>query len=809
MRVNLGIFRAALLACATLLSLSLMSAGAAGAEIKVTHIDDAIGAWSWRGVGDPLVVGRESMILFGLDEQGTGAKAWRLKWADNTATSWPIPGIVLDKDLRYSSAQSTAGLWLVGPSIALLRPDGRVLHAPLRVDRPPVVALGDGSILVFKDQELKGPHQILSVRLAQDGNSLQVTRRALLSFDGRPNENGQRYREPEFGHGAVLLTDGRVLMFGDSRTPTLASIFEPATARMTPVAPMPHERSLAASALLSDGRVVVAGAKFLYCYDPAAREVDVYDVTANAWTTLPSLPLPLCAQAYGAWRPSIAEASDGSLVLGGGLDPELMVLARDNKSHSGFAGTWKRVGYLSVPRIGGVVQALPGNRVVIAGGVHNPNGFGSCCQRTAGVDRVSLADSPAAFGPSGLTLNGPGVALRGQRLFVVGGRRFATTDSGQMRYGSQSEVIDLKTGISTQLDAVPVVSGAMDAVWLDDDRVLVKGRLASSDRGFDENLSSYMPEGSGAMAIYRFSTRRWTRVDGPDLGSSQLLGAHDGVVLFLHTTGGLQTWRVGDAKPAPGPNTVGGSVGAVRMLPDGRIVLASNMAPSDIVSLLDDACDGPSPTCKERFVGLGPMSPARLYEVVKLGDPDFYLAVRSELAPDSGSVNNAIDMEGRVIRLSGMAKLDASSGSRMANSAPGWSIERTHSVGGDAWELLPLPNEWRQETKPGEKDCGSASDGGPGRCQLLALANPRDPTGKSALLFLRSTTANRDWPQGDIGTTTVWWFNEPKRVWQLVLQVNGLPARYAPFDLPQSLFPGAGRLRSMGWHLDQPVLWVD
>ncbi len=856
MRVAVKIFLAVLLVHATL-------ALASSAEIKTTRIDDAIGKWAWGGVGEPLVIGQQSMILFGRNDKGTGAIAWRLNWADDTATTIPLPGLTLDKYLRYSAVQSSVGLWLVGPSIALLRPNGRmlsvalhttagpILQTEMRFDRPPIVALTDGSILVFTDQELKGPRHILSVRLASDGNSLQVTPRALLSYDGTPN--GKNYREPEYGHSVVLLKDGRVLMFGDERTPKLASIFDPAAASMTPVAPMPHARSLAASALLSDGRVAVAGARNLRCYDAEAREVDLYDVQANTWTTLPSLLLPLCADAYGAWRPSITEASDGSLVLGGGLEPELMVLARDKHSTTGFASAWRRVGSLPVPRIGGVVQALPGNRVVVAGGVHNPEGFGGCCQRTTGVDRISLDGSPPAFGPGALSLNEPGVALRGERLFVAGGRRFSMTSSGQMRYGSEAEVIDLKTGESTQLDAVPVVAGAMDAVWLDDDRVLVKGRLAASDRVFQENTASYMPEGSAAMAIYSFSKRGWTlveipkaiyrysngswRVEVPDLRDSRLLGMYDDKAVFLAASGGLQTWRVGEAQPAAEPDTVGGSVGkegailmqpdgrAARILPDGRVVLASNRAPSDIVSLFDDACDDVSPTCKERFVGFGPMSLIDWYEVVKLGEPEFHLATRHfRLAEDSLSVSHAIDMEGRVIRLNWTAKPDESSEPRVASAAPGWSIERTLSVSNHTWEPLPVPLAWRSENIPGANDCDWASYGYVSRCQLLALADPRDPTGQSTLLFLRSTRSNRDsrWydpktgmttendtSDTSIGMTTVWWFNELARRWELALQIDGLQARYAMFELPKTLFPGTGKLRSIGWHLDQPILWVD
>jgi|GEM_PF-1883958 len=811
MRVATKIFGAVMLMCAVLGSVS-------SAETGVTvHLNDKWNEDTIGGVGDPLAIKQEAMIILGQTSQDNRRDlipiVWRLNWADGTVMSTPVPGLLVDKSLRYSAAQSSVGLWLAGPSIALLRPDGRMLQAPLGAHQPPVVALVDGSLLVFKaGEQNKGPGNILSVRLTPDGNSLQVTPVALLTFDGLPYANEKPNRVPQYGYGVELLKDGRVLMFGgEYGTHKLASIFDPATASMTLVSPMPHERSKSASMRLSDGRVAVAGARSLRCYGGMeARTVDIYDVQANTWTTLPPLPLPLCAEAYGASKPSMAESSDGSLVLGGGLDQELLVLPRDSRSPTGFASGWKRVGWLPTPRIGGVVQALPGNRIVVAGGVHTFEPNSRCCKRTPGVDRISLTDSLApAFAPSGLSMNGPGVALRGERLFVAGGRRFAMTDGGKMRYGSEAEVIDLKTGTATQLDAVPVVAGAMDAFWLDDDRVLVKGRLAASDRGFDENLASYMPDGSGAMAIYHFSTRNWTRVDMPELDNSRMLGVRDSMALLLAASGGLQTWRVGEAKPTPGSYTLSGSVGAIRMLPDGRVVLASNVAPSDFVSLLDEACDA-NPTCEEGFSGLGMISPARLYEVVKLGDPGFHIVVRDEQsAHDWSSVSHAIDMQGHVIRLSWMAKPDSSNETRTVGRVPGWNIERTRSVGGRTWESLPLPPTWRDESNPGKSECGSTSNGMIGRCQLLALPDPRDTSGKSTLLFLRSTNANSDWGYAGIGTTTVWWFNESAHRWDLALQIDGLQARYAMFEFPQALFPGMRRLRSIGWHLEQPILWVD
>jgi hypothetical protein len=169
-----GLFRAMVLA-----------AWLSGCHAGTKPIDAALGGWAWRGVGDPIALGQDTMLVFGLD--GNNAPiGWRLNWAANTATSFALPGLVVDKDLRYSAAQGSLGLWLAGPSIALLRPDGRLLQVSLKVERPPLLAQPDGSLLVFSDKEFADKRQILSVRLAQDGNSLVVKPLALLSYDGRP-----------------------------------------------------------------------------------------------------------------------------------------------------------------------------------------------------------------------------------------------------------------------------------------------------------------------------------------------------------------------------------------------------------------------------------------------------------------------------------------------------------------------------------------------------------------------------------------------------------------------------------------------
>ena len=124
-----------------------------------------------------------------------------------------------------------------------------------------------------------------------------------------------------------------------------------------------------------------------------------------------------------------------------------------------------------------------------------------------------------AFGPGGLAFNGPGVARRGQALR---GRwpafcHHRLRPDALWQPGRADRPQD-RPGHPTRYRAL--VAGALDAAWVDDDRVLVKGRLAASIRGFEGDLASSMPEGSGALALYRVSSRSWTRFDVPGLGAA-------------------------------------------------------------------------------------------------------------------------------------------------------------------------------------------------------------------------------------------------------------------------------------------------
>jgi hypothetical protein len=93
-------------------------------------------------------------------------------------------------------------------------------------------------------------------------------------------------------HTATLLSDGRVLIVGggsihSGATPsTSVDIFDPGTGKFAPVASTLQPHAAHTATLLNDGRVLVA---LGWQGGGVTSVVEIYDVTTNVWTQLPSL----------------------------------------------------------------------------------------------------------------------------------------------------------------------------------------------------------------------------------------------------------------------------------------------------------------------------------------------------------------------------------------------------------------------------------------------------------------------------------------------------------------------------------------
>jgi Galactose oxidase, central domain len=167
------------------------------------------------------------------------------------------------------------------------------------------------------------------------------------------------------GHEAVLLADGRVLVFGGTyvdaaqigRPATTAVIYDPGTGKWREVHGPPLATP-AGSARLPDGRVVTVGMD--HDANPTAQAIALFDPTTLTWRLGRPHPGPILF-------PSVTVLLDGSVLVAGGLHPtgELSSPMADSWRYDPAADRWQRTGYLATPAFGRTAVRLDGGRVLL------------------------------------------------------------------------------------------------------------------------------------------------------------------------------------------------------------------------------------------------------------------------------------------------------------------------------------------------------------------------------------------------------------------------------------------------------------
>jgi N-acetylneuraminic acid mutarotase len=187
--------------------------------------------------------------------------------------------------------------------------------------------------------------------------------------------------EPRFSHSATLLPNNKVLVAGGSaaRSPESnralrgAELFDPATGQWTASPPMAEGRFGHPAVSLKDGRVLVVGGAMTIGRGQYAALgfCEIYDATANAWTTTGSL-----GSARKAHQATLL--ADGSvLVCGGDIAGVNIGWSFYPYSQSSFerfdpaAGTWSTLGDMSWGRSHHRAHLLGSGKVLVLGGTDN------------------------------------------------------------------------------------------------------------------------------------------------------------------------------------------------------------------------------------------------------------------------------------------------------------------------------------------------------------------------------------------------------------------------------------------------------
>jgi len=342
--------------------------------------------------------------------------------------------------LAIVGAALLAGGRLLTPPVPPRTYVGAFTSAPslsLPMANPVLVPLLDGRVLVIGD----------------DGDGGGTTARALV-YDpatGTSDVTGPLVSgDSMWVEAGVRLRDGRVLVIGNAA----AQVFDPSTRQFAPAGPMVTPRTMAAAAVLNDGRVLVTGG-YPMGDDGATSSAELFDPATSTFSATGSMTTSRAEH-------TMAVLPDGRVFVSPGASRytvERFDPATATFSAAGEMSSWSF----------GPAMTLPDGRVVVIGG-------------------SSLGDhgSAAVWDPSALTFgpehDRPGWVRRATllddgRILLIGGR------------ANWAAVVDLDRAQTTRIQ--PPQAWQPRTVRLADGRVLVVGGLE------DGNLR---PEGGGTSA---------------------------------------------------------------------------------------------------------------------------------------------------------------------------------------------------------------------------------------------------------------------------------------------------------------------
>lgn len=284
--------------------------------------------------------------------------------------------------------------------------------------------------------------------------------------------------------GRALLTGGRTGEEGGPTAYASTYLFDPEARSWSEFGPLNTARTGAASAVLADGRVLVAGGLSI---DVAGqRDLDsseVWDPASGTWS--PTSPL-----AGTRLNASAVTLADGRVLVVGGVannGDEIQLAAAE--VFDPVSGRWSSAGTLATARSAFTLVALADGGAIVIGG------FGGGAPRAVGrvstverFDPVSNSWSPAQDFPGPVT-GATGIRLADGRVLVAGGsaREPKPIDPEAGTYVSglaaDAALFDPATGAWAVTTPMPTARAGASAVLLADGSALFAGGSAAEEPG--------------------------------------------------------------------------------------------------------------------------------------------------------------------------------------------------------------------------------------------------------------------------------------------------------------------------------------
>jgi hypothetical protein len=164
---------------------------------------------------------------------------------------------------------------------------------------------------------------------------------------------------------ATLLADGRVLVAGGTSGSPLAAaeLYDAATGRWTPTAPMLAARLTHTAVLLADGKVLVAGGNGGASGGGSLATAERYDPATGAWSATGAMNT-------GRTAATATSLPEGQVLVAGGYDSSGLALA-STELYDPVSSQWTGTGAMRGARYFHTATLLPDGNVLLAGGAND------------------------------------------------------------------------------------------------------------------------------------------------------------------------------------------------------------------------------------------------------------------------------------------------------------------------------------------------------------------------------------------------------------------------------------------------------
>ena len=590
---------------------------------------------------------------------------------------------------RYASLATPAGIWLIGPSIHLLRPDGSVVSGKLTPPRQSVhtVALPDGSVMVLGGLSWPSSYPAASTlkveRVWLDAKGV-IRSEDLPSLPvklGNPGTSGGTFGR----FGALHIGGGQVLVTGNANHKSTL-LYDPAAKKWLALPAMLMPRNDPALARLPDGRVWATGGEgHIWGGAPVARGRDLsvsttsefWDPKQRVWQRGPDLPVSM-QDHQAVWV-----ADEGAVLLGAGRFPVLLAWKPGDEAV-------RIAAQMGIERRGGALVPLSGRRVGGVSGLSaRVNANEAYGRRSPGASVVAWTAAPASSRSGTWQIaNDGGLSVRGDRLLAAGGT-LRNHHDGSVKY-EVTRLAELWQGAGGQtvsLPALPFDTRRAEVAWVDEQRALIheSGQLAL----LDVKTQDYRLLDAAPLSRDGFSNRAdYSRLVGINHQRAWLI-SENAAVYWLDVNSGRIT--EGPRLQRQRQNFVG------RVLNDGRVIVAGGVVEGEIVASRPADCAD----CSPGYIGWGPYLPARRHEIYDPVRKNWHSSSPSRAAggavaslPEKRS-NNEHGGVPRVAILASGQVVKAGQITRFNNEAGYMEILRVEleisSPDGATWRTLPFP----------------------------------------------------------------------------------------------------------------------